>query len=282
MSKKKTSRNIRHIVVVSDLHVGCQLGICPPRGYKAEGGMYVPSDWQKQLLKMWNRFWKVEVPTMTKGEPYDVVVNGDIVDGVHHNSVTQWTHNLADQAGAAIELLQPIRDNIEGRFYVVRGTEAHVGQSGSSEEQIARELKANRTKEGQFSRYELWKKLKGGLIHFTHHIGTTSASAYEGTAVYKELVEAFVEAGRWGERPPDCIVRSHRHRHFCCEIATVGGKATSCVTPSWQGKTPFAYKIAGARQTQPQFGGLVLSWSNSEKFIYERHRVWRLERPEAE
>lgn len=272
-----------HIVVVSDLHVGCQLGLCPAGGADiAEGGRYLPSDFQKGVLKLWEEFWGSYVPKITRGEPWDVVINGECVDGVHHNSTTQWSHNLADQAAASLELLRPVKEKCPGKFYIIRGTEAHSGQSGFHDEWIGRELGATKNKIGQFSRYELWKMLGKGLVHFTHHIGTTSSSAYESTAVYRELIEAYVEAGRWGDTPPDVLVRSHRHRHFCIEIATGKGKASSIVTPGWQGKTPFAHKIAGARQTQPQFGGVILSWSTKEGFIYERHKVWRLKRDAPE
>lgn len=278
-SKFKEYKSPRHIVVVSDLHVGCQLALCPPEGaMQAEGGYYYPSKFQKKIYNMWRQFWDVDVPMITEGEDYDIVVNGEFIDGSHHNSVSQWTHNLTDQAAVAVELMKPIVKKCKGSFYVIRGTEAHSGQSGCMDEQIARELGATPTKDGQYSRYELWKTLWGGLVHFNHHIGTTGSSAYESTAVYKELVEAYVEAGRWGSRPPDVVVRSHRHRHMCIEVASSHGKALSIVTPGWQGKTPFAHKIAGARQSQPQFGGIVLSWSREEQYIYARHRVWRLER----
>jgi len=234
------------------------------------------------MYGMWRRFWEDEVPAITEGEDYDIVVNGELVDGVHHGSVTQWSHNLADQSAAAIKLMEPIVENCLGDLYIIRGTEAHSGKSGQEDERTARELGAKPNKIGQYSRYDLWKNLWGGLIHFTHHIGTTSSAAYESTAVYRELIEAYVDAGRWGDRPPDVIVRSHRHRHICIEVATGRGKALALVTPGWQGKTPFAHKVAGARQSQPQFGGVVLSWSRTEKFIYPRHRVWRLQRDEPE
>jgi hypothetical protein len=289
MAKRSRRKATRHIVVVSDLHVGCQMALCHPDGALMtesttgkEAGRYMPSSFQRNIYRLWRKFWDVHVPELTEGEPYDIVINGELIDGSHHGSVTQWSQNITDQARHAVELLRPIREACRGKFYVLRGTEAHSGKSGQFDAWAANQLEATPTKSGVYARYELWKMLRGGLIHFNHHIGTTSSSAYESTAVYKELVEAFVEAGRWNERPPDVIVRSHRHRHFCVEIATQNGKATSVVTPGWQGKTVFAYKIAGARQSQPQFGGIVLSWSESEKFIYERHRVWRLERDDPE
>jgi hypothetical protein len=59
-----------------------------------------------------------------------------------------------------------------------------------------------------------------------------------------------------------------------------GGDAMAVVTPAWQMKTPFTWKIPGARQSQPQFGGIVIRQGDEELHI--RKKVWRLERPEVE
>lgn len=274
------AKDIKHVVVFSDTHIGCQLSILPKTGgMKTEGGLYKPSAFQKKIYKCWEDFWNVQVPKMTQGEPYDIVFNGDAIEGVHHRSTGQWTHNLADQARAVIQLFQPVIDNCPGRFYFIRGTEAHVGASGQEEENIARELGAVPDNLGNHSRYEMFKKLKGGVIHFTHHISAVATAANEGSAVYRELVEMWIECARWGDRAVDVIVRSHRHKHFCNEVATDRGKSSSCVTPCWQGKTGFIHRIAGGRNVQPQFGGICLNWSDREKFIYELHRVYRMKRP---
>lgn len=278
----KKSHRVNNIVVVSDLHCGCELGLCPSEGARRdEGGRYMPSPVQKQIWKLWEEFWRVHVPRMTRRQPYTVVVNGECVDGVHHGSKSQWSHNLADQAGCAVEILRPIVKRCQGRLIIIRGTEAHSGKSGEWDEWIARELKAIPNRYGQHSRYELWKMIGSNLVHILHHIGTTSASAYESTALYRELVEAYVDAGRWNDRPPDAIVRSHRHRHFCISVASGRGQAIAVVTPGWQGRTPFAYKVAGSRQSQPQFGGIVLH-SEGQHGISEEHKVWRLERDSPE
>ena len=65
----------------------------------------------------------------------------------------------------------------------------------------------------------------------------------------------FTEAGRWGNKPPDVVVRSHRHRCIETRIPNAKGYATSFVTAGWQLKTPFAYRIADGRQALPQIGG---------------------------
>lgn len=274
--KKKATDGCKQVVVVSDIHCGCRLGLCPKEGVALDdGGIYMPSRIQKKVWSMWEEFWGEWVPHVTKGEPYDVVFNGDAIDGVHHGSVTQVSHNITDQVSIALAALAPVASRAE-RFYMVRGTEAHVGKSAQAEEGLARALHAVPNEDGQHNRWELWLRVGGHLVHFLHHIGTTGSAAYEATAVHKELTESFVEAGRFGKEPPQVVVRSHRHRYLKDEIYGDKGYYISVVTPAWQAKTPFTWKIPGARLSQPQFGGLLIRKGEDE--LYTRSKVWCLER----
>jgi hypothetical protein len=278
MPKKKSKIPIRHAVYVSDTHCGCGLGLCPEFVMMDDGGTYNRSKFQQILGNYWDEFWGEWVPEVTKDEPFFVIHNGDAIDGVHHNSVTQITNNLAVQADIAYEMLAPVVRQCEGRYYHIRGTEAHVGKSAQEEERLAQRLEAIPNEIGQSARYDLWLRLGGGLVHSLHHIGTTGSQAYEATAVHKELTEHFIEAARWNQEPPSLIVRSHRHR--CIEISIPTGNvlAHAIVTPAWQGRTPFAWKIPGARLASPQFGGIVATWTEDGNFIYTRKKVWTVER----
>lgn len=262
-----SAEGVNNLVVVSDIHAGCRMGLCPPKGIRLDdGGRYTPSRFQRRLWRTWERFWAEFVPEATKGEPFSVVFNGDAVDGVHHGSTTQVSHNLTDQCRIAEEILAPVAGK-GVRFYFVRGTEAHVGKSGQEEEALARALDAVPNDEGQHARWELWLRLRdGGLIQLMHHVGTTSSMAYEATGLCKELSEINAECARWELEPPDVVVRSHRHRHI--EVRVPASKTTQIgvVTPGWQGKTPFAWKVAGARVTVPQFGGIVVRRAAHGKF----------------
>lgn len=276
-TKSKTSsvsaRDVVNLVVVSDTHCGCRLGLLSREGAQVDdGGLYLPSGLQTKMLAYWEDFWGRFVPEATKGEPYAVVHNGDAIDGVHHNSTTQISHNLEDQSEIAYNLLAPVVELCEGRYFHIRGTEAHVGKSGSEEERLAKRLGAIPNKEGQFARWDLWKEVGPKLVHLLHHVGTTGSAAYEATAVHKELTESFIEAARWGQKLPNCIVRSHRHRNIEIKIPVNMGEgrtasAIAVVTPGWQGKTPFAYKIPGARLSTPQFGGIVIRYAHDEFFV---------------
>jgi hypothetical protein len=257
------------------------MGLCPPSGAALdEGGTYKPSKLQRELWRLWGLFWNDFVPKATHGEPFAVVCNGDAIDGVHHDSTTQISHNLGDQAGIAESVLSPVVKLASGGYYHIRGTEAHSGKSGVEEERLARRLGAIPNRAGQFARYDLWKRCGKGLVHFLHHIGNTSSSAHEASAVNAELTAEYVEAARWGEHPADISVRSHRHRYIEVRFATCRGMGMSVVTPGWQGKTPFAWKIAGGRVAPPQFGGIVVR--NGDRRLFVEPQVWSVARSEAE
>lgn len=292
-NKRKDDGPIKNLVIISDTHAGCQEALCPPGPVNLtldHGGSYTPSENQLRLWALWKELWDPKdgwVTQYTQDEPFDLIHNAEQVDGVHHNSVTQITHNLVIQARIAKANMElPLSHPRCRNFYQIRGTEAHTGKSGQAEEALAESLGAVPELLGhhrRYSRYELWKNVGKGLVHIMHHIGTTSASAYESTAVYKELVEEFVEAARWGERPPDIIVRSHRHRAFGiivpAELAT--NEAWSVVTPGWQNKTPFAFKIAGARISMPQFGAVIIR-VHGDDAIRPGFKVWTASRPTPE
>lgn len=269
---------IKNAIVISDTHIGCKLGLCPPKVQLDEGGYYIPSLLQQKLWTFWQEFWNEWVPKVTKGADYLVVHNGDALDGVHHNAVTQISNNYETQLAIAREVLQPIVDNKKcKKYFHIRGTEAHVGPSAQYEEKLAQELGAVPDQNNNHARWEMWLKMAGALIHFTHHVGTTSSASYESTAVYKELIEAYNEAGRYGDKPPDCVIRSHRHRQMEIRISTVSGYGISCVTPGWQLRTPFTYRMGLGRSSMPQIGGYLIR-CNEEEHVYTRFKVWKIDR----
>ncbi len=256
------------------------MALCPPTGATLDnGGTYLPSALQLKLWAIWREFWDEWVPTATKGEPFAVVMNGDILDGVHHKATTQISQDLEDQANIAEEILRPIVELCEGRFYMTRGTDAHVGQSGVDEEKLAKRLGAKKNEIGQRARFELWLKMESRLLHFAHHIGTTGSMAYETSAVMKELSEMYADSARWGNQTPDVISRAHRHRHIEVRVPTKNGYGIAYTTPAWQLKTPFSYRIPGGRVSQPQIGGSLIRLGDRE--LFTAHFVRDIQRPPA-
>lgn len=280
------SESVRNLVIISDTHCGCRLGLIAGRHRLDDGGWYEPSEVQRKVYALWRQFWDDWIPEVTKGEPYDIVHNGDALDGVPHSAKTPISHNFTDQLRIGEATLKPEIDRClasGGMYYHVRGTEAHVGKSAEHEEALAQRLGAKPNSNGQYARWDLWKRVGGAdgpLVHCLHHVGTSGSAAHEASAVNAELTSEFVEAARWNREPPRFIVRSHRHRSIAVDIDSGSGPAAAIVTPAWQLKTPFAFKVPGARLAEPQFGGVLIR--NGEGTVYYRRWVKTLERSNEE
>jgi len=281
MRAKKNRPKIPNVVCISDTHIGCKLALMSPAGAVLdEGNTVLPSAFQLRMWEHWRYFWDEWVPMATHGEPFAVVHNGDAIDGVHHQGTTQWSQCLADQRTHAELILGPVVAACEGRYYHIRGTEAHVGKSATEEEQLAKSLGAVRSRDGHYARWDLWKTFGDHLLNFSHHIGTTSSAQAETTALTGELASAFTEAGQWGHRPPSVIVRSHRHRQSEIRLPASWGYATVLVTPAWQGKTPYVHRLKQGRTGTPQVGGSLIRIGDEE--LHTRHRVCDLGRSDPE
>ena len=275
-------------VFVNDTHCACQLGLMSPKGIQLKGGQRVmPSKFQKWLWdNCWMPFWFEFVPIATENEPFDLVFNGDMIDNRHHGTTSLVTSNLAEQERIFTDCMDPVLaiKNLRRRF-AVGGTDAHAGISAENEEKLAKAIGAEPDELGNLCRSDLWlaigtKGHKPGLVHALHHIGTTGSAAYETTALHREYVEACQEAARWRLPAPDVIVRAHRHRYAKTEVQSGNGNAIVVVSPGWQGKTPWTFKLAGARQSIPQFGGVVVRSGDLD--IYTRARVFGFRRSRTE
>jgi hypothetical protein len=257
---------MKAVIVVSDLHCGSSLGLtAEQRMPMAEGGGYDPSRFQLDVAKAWKDFFKVHVPKVTRGAKKRVLcVNGDIIDGAHHNTVALATNNLQIQETWAISLLKEAAKGFD-EVYCTLGTEAHTQPGGQSDERIAVAIGAVKNDDGMSASWQQWLDVDGIVINIAHHIGTTSSAAYESSAVMREMVAALVEAGQWEQRLPDVIIRSHRHRFIRIAIPSAKGEIQAAVSPGWQLRTPYVERID--RMRLPHIGGLVLLVEDKECLI---------------
>lgn len=265
------------IIVVSDLHVGSYTGLIPDGGYKLDSGsMITPSKGQQMLIDFWAHFWGDFVPAATRGcKRKSVVLNGDAIDGNHHNAV-DLIPNLTDQRKAAFQILKPIRNKYD-QFVMIRGTEAHGGKSEQDTEQIAKDLDAVMDPEtGNYSWYQFWAECEGVLFQFAHHIGTTSSAAYESSAPMRELVAGLVESAQFRQRLPDIMVRSHRHRFIPISIPASENKDISLfITPAWQLRTPHVERIDRMRLSH--IGGIIFICEDGQCTM--KRKIYDLPKP---
>lgn len=253
---------MKSIVIVSDLHCGSTLGLTTEQVMPmAEGGGYQPSRFQADVARAWHDFFRNIVPKETKGSKKRIlVVNGDMVDGNHHNTVALATNNIQIQEMWATTILTDASKDFD-RVYCTLGTEAHSLPGGQADERIAAAIGAEKNPDGMSAAWQLWLDIDGMLVNIAHHIGTTSSAAYESSAVMRELVAALVEAGQWEQKLPDVIVRSHRHRYIRLAIPSAKGEIQAVVTPGWQLKTPFVERLD--RMRMPHIGAIILKMDGS-------------------
>src|SRR6266705_2772979 len=96
---------VKNLVVISDTHCGSTLGLAVKHRLD-DGGWFTPSPLQKKLWAHWQDFWKWTYGRLN-GEPFDLIHNGDIIDGVHHGTTALSSHNITDQCRLAIEIMEP-------------------------------------------------------------------------------------------------------------------------------------------------------------------------------
>ncbi len=240
-----------NVLVISDLHLGSVTALCPEFRLD-DGGRYRPNKIQQWINRCWRDFNTKWLPKELEGQPYTLVTNGDLIEGVHHRKTQLISTNTKDHVKMVDAVIRPLAEKAKA-FFVVRGTDSHVGDEGKDEDFLAWHLGARLNEEtGSNSFYELNLEVGGVHIHFTHHIGTgqphTDVSAPQG-----QLTAQSIEYGRVGWKQPDLQVRSHRHRYTFTELE--GGRALVTL-PAWQVKTGWVYKKAP--MSVSQLGGVLI------------------------
>lgn len=229
-----------------------------------DGGKYKSNKFQRWL----NRCWTEATDEIKAIKPHILIINGDIVQGVHARDGQLVTNKPEVQAESAIEHLAPIVDAAK-KTYFVRGTEWHDGKAAQDVEHIARELGGE--KNPDTDRQTWWALFlslsRAYSIHFSHHIGVTSIPFYEATAPLRDLNALITELYRFYDGRPAvrCLVRSHRHR---CVMVGIPPDLWAITTPAWQLATAFAHKKAST--SLPQIGYIWLEWDGSELTPHRR------------
>ena len=238
------------VVVVSDLHFGSSTALCPPHGIVLEdGGRYMPNAAQKWIWSQWLAFWAVVREYRKRRVHTVIVMNGEFIDGFHHESTQLATNSPEIMADAALESFSTVAA-IAHELFATLGTEAHSGKGAASDRSIARQLGARVNPEtGQHAFYEL-DLLRGGILFdIAHHVSGGSRYTTRGNGIRAELIDMLVE------RPEvNVVVRSHVHT-FAETGRNFGPRRHGVVTPAWQLKTAFGSRVT--RQRVTQVGGII-------------------------
>lgn len=247
---------IQALLVISDIHCGSTVGLCPPMCPLLDDGGWILNPIQDDIWDRWCAF-KTWALTHLAGVRWGFVVNGDSIEGNHHGSRQIVHADPGVHARIAVEVLRPLAAKAHA-VYITKGTEAHVGHS--AENGIGEALNAVKHPDtGQRAAHHWLIRVNGCLCSFKHHIGTSGRKALYATQFSMQLAEERMVAVDSGKSPPSVVVRSHRHTYGCYENS--GGLLIT--TPAWQALTSFGWKVVPS--AVPEYGGVILDWRKKKK-----------------
>ena len=243
------------LAIVCDTHTNSTLGLCPPNGIELDdGGTYKPSKLQRILWDAWTDFTDTVTALKKKHNArLCTIFNGDISDGDHHNTtqiISRSENTMHKIAHKTLGLLYDASDV----SYVVRGTRAHGGNSGSIEETFAEDIGAVQNKEtGAYSWGHVYLNLNGIIIEAAHHGSMGRLPWTEKNAGNKLAAITLFKSAEEGKRVPHLAFRSHNHRY-----SDSGGhyRVRGICLPGWQGKTEYIAQIDAT--AVPDIGGAIV------------------------
>lgn len=223
-------------VVLSDLHVGSTVGLWPPGFVANEGFAIGQNPFQSLLWQHWVDCTTKWIPRVVGDDEFDLVLNGDLVDGIHHRTLQVMSADVADQTAAVLEVLRPLTDRAAA-LYLTKGTECHTR---NDELRIGKELGARRDPS---TGHHAWDRLElefGKIvIAASHHTPTTSRPYLEASQHSIQLGAEIMERARNGKKIPRIILRAHRHLPGIWN----DGRLISVTTGAWQGLTRYGRKV---------------------------------------
>lgn len=267
------------LAVVNDVHAGSTTALCPDEVRLDDGGYYKASLAQQWLFANYKDYWRqIAAKRAALDAELYVVINGDLVEGNHHQTTQILSGNPNAQAAVwnacAAEFLALKPDHIA----IIRGTGAHAGISASAEERIADGLRRDKRpvisdpETGTASWWHWRPVLQGIRLDFAHHgrMGRLPRTRRSNLVLYAwDILDEHAESGH---PHPHLCFRAHNHKR--------GDTGDACpvrimATGAWQCATEYVHKIA--TDSLADIGGAYVV---IDKGDYEaKHIKYQPERP---
>lgn len=209
-----------------------------------DGQTYLPSKAQTWIWESWCEFWGTAFALAkdAKAETW-CVYNGDLFEGSHHGTTQIISEHPEPQAYVASRIFGVPLAFKPKRTFVVRGTEAHVGPSGATEEFFAARVNAEKNADtGRWSWWHLLLEVHGCRLDFQHHPSTRGSLPWTRPQAAQRLAFRIWSEHALRNLPyPHLAFRSHLHVH-----ADSGNvyPTRAIITPAWQLKTSHAHRVA--------------------------------------
>jgi len=248
----------RRVAVVSDIHAGSTVGVCAAPVPLDDGQTVHPSEVQGWLADLWTEYW--EWVGRQRGDWLAVLVNGDLFDGDHHGTYQLMARHPGVESAVARRLFEVVLDLKPDALIFVRGTESHVGGSGSKEERFARWCAERGAPvvvdptSGTSSWWHFRGQFGSTLLDATHHGRIGGREWTKHNAVLNQAADIVLSHAETGDPVPDLAIRSHLHT-----FSDSGHNYRTRViqTPAWQLKTSFGHRVVADKVSD--IGGLLVT-----------------------
>jgi hypothetical protein len=187
------------------------------------------------------------------------MVTGDAVEGDHHHSLQCISKDISVQLWILKKCFAPVLALKPDKAVIIRGTEAHVGRNGGSEEAFARWLKDQgvavpKNEDGMYSWWNFTGDIADRHISAAHH-GRMGTRPHTKSGVVGNLAaQILFERANRGDRIPDLAFRGHLHTHYDTHDAY---RTRLIQMPAWQVHTAFAHRVVP--EVLSDIGGVIVT-----------------------
>lgn len=248
------------------------MALCPPAVTLPDAGTYRASEAQLEIWQAWLEFWEIVKGQRSRGRSKKrliVIINGEVIDGDHHNTSQLITRSEIGQLRVAYQATEPIWKLKPDDVYVIRGTEAHSGTNGQWDEAFAADIGAH--SDEQTKTYSWWwlpLKVENVLFDIAHH-GKSGYQEWTGpNALNTVAVNTVLNYTRTGDPVPALVLRGHVHRQW---DSGDNYQVRVLLNPSWQLATSHGQRIAPG-QILP-IGGNIIS-VDDDRYTVDKIHYW--------
>ena len=230
------------VLPIADMHTMLKIGLMPPRVVENEGTLYQATHRQNKFQKevLYKRWKKAQKHVL--GLKYDeliLLLMGDLVHG-NKKDYQVYSSTMRTQADAAIELLLPYSNRAK-KVYSVAGTKWHVGDEGSTEDRIAKELGAY----NRMAHLKLEVTIQGIRFMLQHKGPALGSRAWlRGNGMRLTLKDASIQALQQGRTASDIYLWGHFHTYHHEPVAVKEPNRDRVIhgftLPGWSGADEYA------------------------------------------
>jgi hypothetical protein len=256
---------LKTLLIVSDTHSNSTVGLAKPLLQLDDGDQIHASTARRWLFHTFEDILK-QAKEKQRGELYGVI-NGDAVElDAKSRTLQLISKNQEEAISMACEVFEPFFQMCKG-VYVMRGTEAHVGQSAQAEEAFAQNfdntIKSEET--GNYSRYFLPLVFDGVRMDICHHPrgGGSGRPMNSQGGIDRIASDTLFGYANEGEPVPDVVIRSHLHAYRDSHNAF---KTRAIITPAMSLLTSYTHRI-GINVSQPV--GAILIYADKGRYHVE-------------